>query len=307
MKKFTVTGEWADARMDRFVRALFPELTFRMIQMLLRKGRILLNGRKARGSTRLEEEDIVEVDMTEGDSEPRAGRNSEPETEWGSIGKDIRILYEDNYVLVLDKPAGLVVQPGNRKEKGSLLDLLDKYRLRNENTPKPPPAYQYSPVHRLDRETTGVLVAAKTRPAARALSRAFAEGLVEKAYLAVVEGVPSPGTGTISLPLKTKKRKSSRAGVAAGGKRALSGYSLRRRLPGGRALLEVRIATGRTHQIRAHLASIGHPVAGDTKYGAGRRDTGGRLLLHSWKISFPHPGDGRRVDVEAPPPKEISP
>lgn len=307
MKRYTVDNEWADTRIDRFVRAIFPELTFQTIQMLLRKGRILLNGKKTRGNARLKEGDSVDVDAAEGGGGPPAKSDSELVTVWGFIGKGIRILYEDDEVLVLDKPAGIVVQPGNRKEKGSLLDLLDGYRLRKANAPQSSPAYRYSPVHRLDRQTTGALVAAKTRPAARALSRAFAEGHVEKVYLAVVEGTPSPGSGTISVPLKTRKRKNSLSGAAAGGKRALSSYSLRKHLPGGRALLEVRIATGRTHQIRAHLASIGHPVAGDTKYGSMRRDTGGRLLLHSWKISFPHPNDGSTVEVEAPPPVEINP
>ncbi|MCK4237220.1 MAG: RluA family pseudouridine synthase [Candidatus Krumholzibacteria bacterium] len=304
MKRYTVSEEWTGTRADRFVRALFPGIPFPAIQMLLRKGKILLNGKRVPGNSRLEEGDILEIDIDEiGYSSSKPKTDSEEQmrlpSDMGLIGKGIDVIYEDAHVLVLNKPAGLVVQPGNRKDKGSLLDLLDEYRSRNETSPKAAPSFPYSPVHRLDRQTTGVLVIAKTRPAARALSRAFAEGLVEKVYLAVVEGVPSPDRATISTPLKVEKGKKSHSRPDLGGKNATSSYSVIKNLTHGRALLEIRIKTGRTHQIRAHLASIGHPVVGDSVYGAGNENTSQTLLLHAWKIRFPRLKDLKMIEVTA--------
>ncbi len=308
MKRYTITDEWAGARIDRLVRALYPAMPFHAVQTLLRRGRVVLNGKRVRGNTRLAVGDIVEF------HEDREGKGALPpikdeaeRRERGSIGEAIAVLYEDDDVLVVDKPRGIVVQPGNRKELGSLLDLLEAYRLKRVATGAAPsedaePAlFPYTPVHRLDRETTGALVVAKTRHAARALSRAFAAGNVEKRYLALVEGVPFPERGTISTPLHVEKKKRSTARSRADGKASETNYSLIRLTGGGRSLLEVRITTGRTHQIRAHLAGIGHAVAGDRRYGTGGRPEK-NLHLHAWKIVFPHPRSGASVEATAPLP-----
>ncbi|HUV37371.1 MAG TPA: RluA family pseudouridine synthase [Patescibacteria group bacterium] len=336
-KRYVITEEWAGARIDRLVRALHPATPFGVIQTLLRKGKVTLNGKKARGGARLAAGDIVEIRErperagTRPAVRPSSGRaaalprspaeairTAPPGTrsavagtgrrEWGAIGAEIPILYEDDDVLVIDKPGGLVVQPGNRRDLGSLLDLLEVYHAkqavpkRGTDRDADLPPFPYTPVHRLDRETSGVLVIAKTRRAARTLSDAFSTGRVEKRYLALVEGTPSPGSGSISLPLRVMKGRHSTAEPVAGGKRAETRYLLLRTTSGGQSLLEVRIATGRTHQIRAHLASLGHPVAGDRRYGEGKRPPGTRLCLHAWKITFPRPGGRGTVEATAPPP-----
>ena len=345
MKSFTITGEWHGSRLDRFVRVSFPGAPFGVIQILLRKGLIYLNGDKASGNVRLKAGDVVAINIAEADengtSRPvaspraRAKRGIEKRTNTsapgaarpgiisaahGAIGGDIPIVYEDDVLLVIDKPAGLLVQPGNRKEKGSLLDLLEEYRLRTseprekslqERAKIPPsadsmeePPFRYAPVHRLDRETSGLLIAAKTRAAARALSRYILQGMVLKTYIAVVEGVPSGITGEISTPLLTHKGRSSHSSPAPEGKEARSSYTILKTLPADRAMLEVSIRRGRTHQIRAHLASIGHPIVGDKEYGASP-STAGTFFLHAWKIQFPHPASGTILVVEAPPPKKF--
>ena len=166
--------------------------------------KIVLKGRKVVGGC-TEGEALVTRDTISG---------------WGGIGKEIQIVYEDDDILVINKPAGLVVQPGNIKEKGSLLDLLEEYQRRKGTIPEIPGTFPYTPVHRLDRQTTGALLVAKTRPVARILSRAFAEGLIEKTYLAVVEGVPAKLQGTISIPLTTKKGARSVARPDVRGKKA---------------------------------------------------------------------------------------
>jgi 23S rRNA pseudouridine955/2504/2580 synthase len=304
MKRFTISGEWQGSRLDRFIRASFPGTPFGVTQILLRKGLIFLNGVKANGNTRLTAGDIVAVNISEAEEDGQSRRSASPRTRIiGDIGSAIPVLFEDDCILVIAKPAGLVVQPGNRAEKGSLLDLLEEYRLKKAEPASDPP-FPYTPVHRLDRQTSGALVIAKTRSAARALSRAISHGEMLKVYLAIVEGIPIETSGTISTSLVTHKGRRSHSIPAATGREAYTSYSVLKKLRGDRALLEVSIRTGRTHQIRAHLASIGHPIAGDKEYGASSC-SGGRLFLHAWKLQFQHPETGAAVAVTSNPPPDF--
>lgn len=303
----TITDEWDGSRIDRFVRTVLPGLPFHAVQMLLRTGRILLNGEKVRGGRRLRQGDTVTIESQEPHQGRREVKSSGPgeslEAAFGSIGREIGILHEDGDCLVINKPSGIVVQPGNRKELGSLLDLLELYRRRTVE--RSGGVFPYTPVHRLDMQTTGALVTAKTRIAARALSGAFSEGLVSKEYLAVVDGIPPRHGGTVPFPLKTRKGTRSRTRVDARGKESLSRYRVLGAVSGGMTLVAVSIATGRTHQIRSHMAAAGHPLAGDRYYGSSSR-RGEGFLLHAWRLAFPHPRTGKAVEIEAPPPAEIA-
>jgi len=312
MKRYTITGEWQGSRLDRFIRASMPGTPFGITQILMRKGLIFLNDERATGNVRLNAGDIVAINISEVDENGRSGGPAPRRTKVaGVIGKDIPVIHEDNFLLVINKPAGLVVQPGNRKEKGSLLDLLEDYQRKQEAARRRKIAgeeehpFRYTPVHRLDRQTSGVLLVAKTRSVARALSRSIAEGHLIKTYLALVEGVPMREADMIDTPLLTRKGKRSHSTPASGGKGAVTRYTLAETLPGGYAILSVTILTGRTHQIRAHLASIGHPIVGDTEYGAHASAPGGRILLHAWKISFRHPETKEVTEAVAAPPEEF--
>jgi 23S rRNA pseudouridine1911/1915/1917 synthase len=349
MRVYTITKEWEGSRLDRFIRAIFPGTPFGVIQILLRKGRIFLNSKKTDGSVRLKAGDVVAIEIEEIEEEHapkrkrRSGRghdagaetrtkapvrapkrfNLDPKAVAPSlfgIGRDIRIVYEDESLLVIDKPAGLVVQPGNRKERGSLLDLLEEYRLRAPEPGRtgehPPtthpddgndvgPPFRYTPVHRLDRETSGVLLIAKTRKTARALSYFIARRMVFKEYVAMVEGVPETKTGEIAVRLATVKGTKSHAVPDPKGKEARTTYTVVKELPENRSLIKVSIDTGRTHQIRAHLASIGHPIVGDREYGAAGIAPKGRLFLHAWKIQLRHPDTGKVLVATVLPPEEF--
>ena len=207
------------------------------------------------------------------------------------------VLHEDAHILVFNKPSGLAVQGGSGVTR-SLEDLLAAFAKSNGKRPRL--------VHRLDRDTSGVIVAARTKPAAAHLSEAFAGRAVEKTYLALVcGGAPEPRDGDIALAL----RKSNRRGldimeIDPAGQSALTRYRTLDAMPEA-ALLELRPETGRMHQLRAHLAAIGRPIAGDGKYGGlfrlGAVDVP-RLMLHAAALDFPHPAGGRgRFEAPLPP------
>ena len=317
--RITVKKDWTGSRLDRFVKAVRPALSFPIIQTLIRKGKILLNGEKVPGKARLKDGDIVEIRLRKQETakeisqEKFAGAESHDPgkriaARFGDIGSGIPVLFEDDDLLIIDKPAGLPVQPGNRSELGSLLDLICRYMPHTPLDPDGSPPFAPSPVHRLDFETSGTLIVAKTRSAARELSRALAEGEAVKTYLAVVNGIPVSCSGTIDTPLTTEKGESSRAVPDPAGQPAVTHFSILKELPGGRSLLEIRIETGRTHQIRAHMESVGHPVSGDPVYGRSQNGDGsgpGRMFLHAWKLSFPHPATGETIEIVAPPHPEF--
>lgn len=340
MKRFDVSTEWRGSRLDRFIRAHLPGTPFGVTQILLRKGLIFLNGTRAGGSARLQSGDVVAVDIHEADENgiilsesrfdrrrpvrvkrrrPPGARNAAPnqlelfanDSDPRTIAGRIAVLYEDDHVLVIDKPAGMVVQPGNRAEKGSLLNVLAEMRRmrRGDRPPRTiidePPAFPYTPVHRLDRGTGGCLIVAKTRPAARSLAASFAARLVRKTYLAVVEGSPAESSGTIDLALDVSKGKASHAIPHPSGKPAETSWAVDGQPLGANARLLVRIGTGRTHQIRAHLASIGHPIVGDREYGAADRLPDGRIMLFAASIEFPHPATGEPIAVTAKTPSDF--
>lgn len=308
MKKHDISAEWEGSRVDRFVRAALPGLSFAAVQTMLRRKMILLNGKRAKGSERLSAGDTVEIDAagTYAEKAPDPGDLEPLKKRWGIIGREIAVLYEDASILAVDKPSGLVVQPGNDPELGSMLDLLADYAARSGTGQEQGPDFSPAPAHRLDRETSGVLIAAKTRGAARSLSVLFREGGVEKRYIAVTEGIPDPPEGEIDTPISTEKDKRSTSRTDSGGLRAITTYKVLRELSGTRALVEIGIHTGRTHQIRVHMASIGYPLEGDTRYGE-TETAEGRLMLHAWKVRLSHPESGEALEIVSPIPGEFMP
>ena len=224
------------------------------------------------------------------------------------------VVHEDASLVVVDKPAGVVVHPGHGRRSGTLV-----HGLLGRGIALAPAGGTDRPgiVHRIDRDTSGLLVVAKTDAAHRALSQAFARREVDKAYLALVWGKPRPEEGRIERSIGRSRSDRTKMSVAvAGGRPAISTYRTVETLPGF-ALLEVTIATGRTHQIRVHLLSIHHPVVGDARY-AGERWRGvpdpgkrkvlrafARLALHATALSFRHPETGERMQFRSPLPEDL--
>ena len=208
------------------------------------------------------------------------------------------IVLQDSELIVIDKGPGVVVHPGRGHHEDTLSQLLAPLLAGGE-------AERAGIVHRLDRDTSGLLVVARTEEAHRRLQQAIAERRVEREYLALVEGRPPARTGTIEAPIGRDTRVRTRMTVGgAGAREARTHFTLERPLK-GYSLLRVRLDTGRTHQIRVHLSSIGFPVAGDPDYGRPGLLGLGRQFLHATRLAFDHPISGERIELESPLPEDL--
>jgi len=210
-----------------------------------------------------------------------------------------RVAYEDEHLLVIDKPAGLVVHPARGHREGTLAQLLAGRAAGGEDPERA------GIVHRLDRDTSGLLVVARSDEVHRKLQALIQTRQLEREYLALVEGRPPARTGTIEAPIGRDPRVRTR--MAVGGnfpREARTRFALERSLAGF-SLLRLRLDTGRTHQIRVHLRSIGHPVAGDPEYGTAGLLGLQRQFLHATRLAFPHPVTGEPVEVDSPLPQDL--
>ena len=292
-------------RLDRWFRAHFPELGHGRLEKLLRTGQIRLDGKRVRANARLEAGQSVRIPPL-GPAQPPAAvqreRASRSEADLLSAADrawlERAVLYRDDDILALDKPAGLAVQGGSGQTR-HLDAMLGALRFEASEAPRL--------VHRLDKDTSGVLVLGRSRRAARALTEAFRENAVEKTYWAAVLGVPQKAVGLIDLPLSKGLGGAGERMLPAeeAGKPALSLYALAAGAGRKAAWLLLRPLTGRTHQLRVHCLALGHPILGDGKYGGREvfpRGLSGlkRVQLHAREIALPHPRDGTTVRIQAP-------
>jgi 23S rRNA pseudouridine1911/1915/1917 synthase len=283
LKTFTTSRADVGQRLDHYLHARMPELSRSRIQSWIKEGRVLVDGAAAKASAVLREGSAIEVSPAE-----LPPLKAEPED------LPVEILYEDDAVIAIYKPAGLTVHAGAGAYSGTLVNRLVHHF---QSLSKAGGEMRPGIVHRLDRGTSGVLLVAKTDAAHRALAAQFASRTVEKTYLALVEGRVAADSGRVNTPITRDPVRRTRMTAKLGhGRAAITEYRVVRRFERF-TYLQVRIGTGRTHQIRAHLSSIGHPVAGDRVYGA---KTAERFFLHAWRIVFVTPATGERVEVEAP-------
>ncbi len=287
----------AGQRLDVYLAAQLPELSRTRVQELIREGRVRVAHRAARASHRVDAGEEIEIEILQ-----RPALTAEAE----DIPLDI--LYQDDDVVVVNKAAGMVVHAGAGHARGTLVNAL-LHRL--SGLPGGP--LRPGIVHRLDRGTSGVLIVARTDAAHRRLGEQFRARTVRKTYLALLEGVLKPESGSIQLPIARDKRRRVRMTARAGaGREARTDWRVLWR--GSRyTLVEIELHTGRTHQIRAHFAALGRPVVGDTLYGAAARPRAGsqnleplgRPFLHAARIGFAHPTSGKSMEFRAPLPAEL--
>ncbi len=291
-------------RVDRFLEARFPGLSFSHIQRIIRKGELRVNGKRAQPKQRLESGQAVRIPPLRLDQSATKKVGSAADVKTREFFKSIT-LYEDADVLVLDKPMGLAVQGGSGTTR-HLDGMLEA--LRNAEGQRP------RLVHRLDKDTAGCLLVAKTRFAASALAKIFRSRSARKIYWALVAGVPKPRQGRISTFLAKEEREDASFMRVArhgeeGASHAVTYYAVVDTAARQLAWLSLKPVTGRTHQLRAHMAHIGHPIVGDPKYFSKENWElpGGmqnRLHLLARRIVVPHPRGGN-IDVTAPLPPHM--
>jgi 23S rRNA pseudouridine1911/1915/1917 synthase len=280
-----VTAEQAGERADVLVAALSGASRSAATQSA-KQGHVLVNGLPAKPSVQLEAGDVLEFSVSQ-----RAPLTAEPER----IALDI--VYEDEDLIVIDKPAGMVTHPAHGATSGTLVNAV----LAHTGT-LPGDALRPGLVHRLDRDTSGLLIVAKREQSLRRLGAAMKNRRIERAYLGIVCGVPQHARGTIAGPLGRDPRNRLKFAIVSDGKPAVTHYEVRQAFP-KHAELTFRLETGRTHQIRVHLAAAGYPVLNDPIYG--KRDPRVELpgqALHAWRLSFRHPTTGAPLEFEAPLP-----
>lgn len=296
----TIERDDAGKRLDAFLAERVEGWSRSRLQRLIEGGDVLVNEKPAKPSYKLRECDEIDVDLTE-----PADDRFEPE----DIPLDI--VHEDEYLAVINKPAGMIVHPGAGISGGTLANAIAwHFGLNTENSNR------VGIVHRLDKDTSGLIVVAKTEEMQEKLSELFRKRKVEKSYVALVHGSPRDNSGIIERPIARDRWHRTKMTVAANGRYALTLWKVRKRFEKF-TLLDVDIKTGRTHQIRVHLASINHPVVGDAVYNEGRDNTIanieirkaveklGRFFLHAERLAFTHPATGETLSLEVALPKEL--
>ena len=295
----TVPAECAGRRLDQVLVELFPDYSRSRLQAWIRAGQVQVDGRVPRARDAVGGGELVVLEA-----------HAEPCADWSPEPIPLRVVHADAALLVIDKPAGLVTHPAVGNWSGTLVNGL--LHLAPELAALP----RAGIVHRLDKDTTGLLVVARTPLAHQRLVDAMARRAIRREYLAVVHGVPTGGA-TIDAPIGRHPRDRTRMAVVAGGRPAVTHFVVRERYRAN-ALLDVRLETGRTHQIRVHLAHVRHPLVGDPVYGgrarlppgagAALRDAlqgFGRQALHAARLALVHPVDGTEMAWEAPLPADL--
>lgn len=299
---FKIGPDDVGVRLDAFLASQIEGWSRARLQRLIEAEDVLVNNKPAKASYKLRESDELEVELV-----------SPATTTFTPEAIPIEIVYEDDTLVVVNKPAGLVVHPAAGIHSGTLANALAYHFQQLPNATSVRPGI----VHRLDRDTSGLLVVAKTEAALENLSDQFRARTVYKLYAALVHGRVASDSGRIEQPLARDPSNRTRMAVVRGGRSALSIYRVARRF-NRFTLLDVELKTGRTHQIRVHLAWLKHPVVGDETYGGGRDNTIqdpklksqiralNRHFLHAEKLAFTHPTTGERTLFHSPLPAELS-
>jgi 23S rRNA pseudouridine955/2504/2580 synthase len=305
VQQIEIKPQDADQRLDRWFKRHFPALGHGRLEKLLRTGQVRLDGKRAKAGDRVEAGQVVRIpplgETTERPIEAQPRRPRAADDRWAMTLRKA-VLYKDDDVLVIDKPAGLAVQGGSGLST-SVDDLLDALQFDAEERPRL--------VHRLDRDTSGVLALARNAKAAQRLTEAFRHKDARKVYWAVVVGVPEVRGGRIDAPLqKAGGKGAERVHVDEEGKRAVTEFAVIDKAGKKAAWLALMPVTGRTHQLRAHCVALGTPILGDGKYAGAaaflaKENLARQLHLHARRLRLPHPAGKGWIDVTAPLPEHM--
>lgn len=289
IEKYVVDNEQSGNRIDRFVANLDEKYSRNLVQKLLKEGKILLNGSEAKASSRVQLGQVITIDYEE-------------ENESKIQGEDIPIdiIYEDNDILVVNKPKDMVVHPAVGNKNGTLVNaILGRHELSDINGDIRPGI-----VHRLDKNTTGVLVIAKNNLAHQKIAKQIENRETKKEYIALVRGLINENEGVIDMPIGRHQTDRKKMAVRKDGKPAITEFKVLKRFKEGYTLLSINLKTGRTHQIRVHMSHIGFPIVGDDVYSNGKNQFGvTSQMLHAHRLSFIHPTTNELVTFEAPLPE----
>ena len=285
-------------RADKILAAHYPEVSRAAIQRSIESGKVRRkNGDRIEAKKKLQPGEVLLVDLS-----PKPIPSLRP------VDLPIEILYEDESLVVVDKPAGMVVHPGDGTGEDTLVHALLHHcdgKLSSVGAPDRPGI-----VHRLDKDTSGVMVVAKTDPVHHALVKQFAGRETGKEYLALASGVPREKSGSVTLPIGRHPTIRVKMAVVEKGKHAHTDWEIIESFGDLASLIRCRIHTGRTHQIRVHLSSLGHPIAGDETYGfkpaRSKIPSPPRVLLHAQKLCFIHPANSEAMNIEASVPSDFS-
>ena len=291
--KFTVDSGTQNLRLDLYLVSHLPDSMSRTyIQRLITQKKILVNGAPRKSHYKIEPGDLIEANIQ---------KLERPVIKPENIQLDI--IFEDDRLIVVDKPAGMVVHPAPGNYSGTLVNALLYYTNRLSASSEGRPGI----VHRLDKDTSGLLIVAKDEACHSFLARQFSKGTIDKRYITIVEGIVQLDNGVISYPIGRHPRDRKRMAVRfTAAKEAATHYKVLERFE-DKTLLEIRPKTGRTHQIRVHLSYIGHPVVGDIAYGKKRRNLPmPRQALHAAEISFRHPATKELIHFNSPLPQDMA-
>ena len=292
LKTFIVEKEDEGNRIDTYLAKKDEDLSRVAIQRLIKEEKILVNGKKIKASYRVQENDNITLE----EDKPK-------EISLKAQDIPVEVLYEDEDIIVVNKPKGMVVHPGNGNPDGTLVNAL--MTICKDSLSGIGGEIRPGIVHRLDKDTSGVIVVAKNDKAHINLSEQIKNHEVEKTYIALVRGIVKENEATINMPIGRNKNDRKKMAVEKDGKQAITNFKVLERFPKDNCtLLEVKIETGRTHQIRVHLSYIGYPIIGDTTYSNGKNkwQVIGQCL-HAKSLKFKHPTTGKEMTIEAEVPK----
>lgn len=292
MKKFVVDNTEEDNRIDAYLSEKAQEISRVTIQRLIKEEKILVNNKKIKASYKVKQGDEITVE----EEKPK-------ETTLKAQDIPVEIIYEDKDVIVVNKPKGMVVHPGNGNPDGTLVNSL--MSICKDSLSGIGGEIRPGIVHRLDKDTSGILIVAKNDTAHIRLSEQIKEHKIEKTYIALVKGIVKENEATINMPIGRSTKDRKKMAVVKNGKEAITHFKVIERFTKHNCtLLEVKIETGRTHQIRVHLSQIGYPIIGDTTYSNGKNEWGIEgQCLHAKSLKFTHPITKKEMFLEAKMPE----